>query len=93
MSLIIQLYVQPLSGTFESIEFKPKIFISSLNFTNRPRIYNDRRLFHPNINMYTCEILFPEIVKEWNPTQEFNTIFHNLKYILLEPNLRFVPNT
>jgi hypothetical protein len=58
-SIIIELYIEPLGGTFESIIFKPKIFILSHNFTNRPRIYNDRRLFHPNINMYTCELVFP----------------------------------
>lgn len=92
-SIILELYVQPLRGTFEDIEFRPKIFISSCSFTNRPHIYNDRRLFHPNINMYTCELVFPEIVRDWNPTQDICTLLRNIKYTIIEPNLKFVPNS
>ncbi len=53
-SLIIQLYAKPLKGIYSDIEFSPKVFVSNFDFTLRPRIYNDRRIFHPNIDVYTC---------------------------------------
>lgn len=43
--------------------------------------------------MYTCELVFPEIVRDWNPTQDICTLFRNIKYTIIEPNLKFVPNS
>lgn len=68
---IIELSCTPKMGVFEGIEFKPKIFVNSVNFMERPRIYNNRRIFHPNINLLTCEIVSRELVLDWNPTVEY----------------------
>lgn len=62
--------VTPKVGVFRGIEFRPKIFINSGNLVERPRIYNDRRIFHPNINAITCEMVSKQLVVEWNPTAE-----------------------
>ena len=69
-SIVVEIYIKPLQGIFEDIEFKPKMFITALSLAERPVIYNDRRIFHPNVNVYTCEIVFPELVKDWTPTNE-----------------------
>jgi hypothetical protein len=55
---MIDMYFLPLIGTFKGIEFRPKVFFSIKNLVKRPKIYNNCRIFHPNINIYTCEIVF-----------------------------------
>lgn len=50
----VSVFIQPLVGLFKDIEFRPVLYFKSeaKNYTFQPpRIYNDRRIFHPNINI------------------------------------------
>ena len=66
-TIIIEIFCLPQIGTFKDIEFRPKVYINSANFMERPRVFNDRRVFHPNINLLTCEISSRRLVEEWSP--------------------------
>lgn len=44
----------PIQGTFENFEFRLKVFVNCTDLVQRPRIYNDRRVWHPNVDVYTC---------------------------------------
>ncbi len=46
------------------------MYISSIDLIKRPKIFNDRRIYHPNINCFTLEIIFPELIIDWNPTKQ-----------------------
>lgn len=46
------------------------MYLSCMDLVRRPKIYNDRRIYHPNINIETLEIIFPEILIDWNPTKK-----------------------
>ena len=67
--LVVEVQVVPKVGAFKGITFRPSILINRRELVNRPRVYNNIRLFHPNINVFTCELVFPEVVSEWNPAQ------------------------
>lgn len=47
------------------------MYFSCIDLIKRPKIYNDRRIFHPNINIETLEILYPELVLGWNPAKKY----------------------
>ena len=66
----VELYCCPQDGAFRGVEFRPKVYINSRNCMERPRIFNDCRIFHPNINILTCELVSRELMVEWNPTVE-----------------------
>ena len=70
------MYIKPKRGIFEEIEFRPKMYFSCIDLVKRPKIYNDRRIFHPNINIETLEILFPELVIDWNPTKKYFFVYN-----------------
>lgn len=65
--LVVEVVAVPKVGPFKDILFRPSLFISRNELVTRPRVYNHIRLFHPNINVFTCELVFPEVVTEWNP--------------------------
>ena len=54
----------------------------------RPKIYNHIRLFHPNINVFTCEL-----VREWNPASPLMHLPIGLRNTIVEPNTYMAPNT
>ena len=51
------------------------MYFSCIDLVKRPKIYNDRRIFHPNINIETLEIFFPELVLDWNPTKKYFFVY------------------
>jgi len=66
--------MKPLQGVFEHTEFRIKLFLPSSYYKQRPHAFNDRQIYHPNINIKTCEIVFPQIVKEWGAASEYKLI-------------------
>jgi ubiquitin-protein ligase len=58
----LQIHATPLVGLYNDIDFGIVMFMEEFDGFKPPKIYNDRRIFHPNINPYTLEILFPAIV-------------------------------
>lgn len=87
----MELFVKPKSGIFESIEFKPTIYYNGGDTCQAPKVYNDRKIFHPNIDIYTNEIAVPEL-QNWNPAQQITFLIRRIKYVLIEANLSHIPN-
>ena len=56
------MYVPLKRGIFKNIELRHKIIFSCIDLVKRPKIYNDRRIFHPNIKIETLEIIVPKLV-------------------------------
>lgn len=96
--LLLNIYVRPLTGLYESIEFRPHIYLNLFDNFQPPKILNDRKIYHPNIDFINGEILVPEIIN-WNPSYTYFSSYHRLgkqlsrlKYTLIEPNPDTVPN-
>lgn len=87
----MQIKARPIVGLYCDIDFVVSVFIEDCDNLKPPKIYNDRRVFHPNIDPFTCEIAVPEIIY-WNPTYTLTYLFRRIKYTLIEPNSLSIPN-
>lgn len=51
-------------------------------------------IYHPNINQDTLELcLSTTDEKDWKATNSLYNILLNLKFIIIEPDITYVPNT
>ena len=65
--LVLRMYVKPLVGLYEGIEFRPHLYLNLIDNVDSPKLLNDRRIYHPNIDFISAEICVPEIIN-YNPT-------------------------
>ena len=49
----LEVFMAPLSGVYEGIEFRPTLYYKAYEPWTPPKIFNDRKIFHPNINVFT----------------------------------------
>ena len=55
--IIIDLKCRPNKFIFEGIDFSLKILLNCINTHLKPIVYNDRRVFHPNIDLTNCQLI------------------------------------
>lgn len=72
--ITLEMYAKPNVGIFQGIEFRPKMLLQAYNFAKRPKVYNDRRVFHPNINVESCEVVYPQLCSHWNPASSYANV-------------------
>ena len=48
--LVLSMFIKPLTGLFQEIEFRPQMYINLVNNFEPPKILNDRKIYHPNID-------------------------------------------
>lgn len=51
--IALQIRARPCVGLYKDIDFVVTMFIQDNDSVKPPQLYNDRRVFHPNIDPYT----------------------------------------
>ena len=89
--LVLTLFVEPKIGLFENITFRPQMYLNLFETLSSPKVYNDRKIYHPNIDFFSGQILIPEIIN-WNPSWPLSKSLTRIKYTIIEPNPETIPN-
>ena len=95
--IVAQLSCRPKFGIFEGIDFKVKILLNYDDMNSKVSVYNDRRVFHPNVNLITCEITSKSITEHLkcievlnNQFGQFDNLTRHIMDIIVRPDCTFV---
>jgi ubiquitin-protein ligase len=81
----------PVVGLYTHIEFLVNLYFEVATPLSAPPLGHHQRIFHPNLNPYTLEFAVEEVVN-WLPSNTIIEVLRRLKYTIIEPNLKTIPN-
>lgn len=88
--MAFQIQALPLVGLYQNIDFIVTVYFK-LDGIDAPKMINDRRIFHPNLDPFSLEFAIKELV-DYVPSLNIGDMLRRLKYTIIEPNVDIIPN-
>ncbi|ETV78731.1 hypothetical protein H257_07575 [Aphanomyces astaci] len=92
LRILISISVGDIDSPYANGDFQFQFDIPRTYPFHAPLVYSLNKVWHPNIDIHSGQVMFSILGKDWRPVLSINTILLGLQLIFLEPSIDFAIN-